>query len=278
MRARIAISLALGLVLASALIVPAQAITNGVPEADPGGKDHPWVGALLRLPREGEDVEAQATCTGTMISNRVMVTAAHCPFIDGGEVSVTFANQVDFEQSPADQGIEGTFVRNQFYKTATEYDIAAVVFPASSSPGVGHASLADLGFLDVKKQQGLLTSATQFTMVGYGGTYPTNEPGGGGPVIAHPATKMWTVGTFKSMNQNQLQTSQKAKKGEGGTCSGDSGGPTFWGAGTGETDTLVSTAITGDTTCKSLNVTARMDSKIAHDFLDPILADPDHYL
>jgi hypothetical protein len=55
--------------------------------------------------------------------------------------------------------------------------------------------------------------------------------------------------------------------GDGGTCYGDSGGPNFLGAGTGETNIIAGTTITGDTPCTQSNVIYRLDTKSARDFL-----------
>jgi hypothetical protein len=55
--------------------------------------------------------------------------------------------------------------------------------------------------------------------------------------------------------------------GDGGTCYGDSGGPNFLGSGTGETDIVASTTITGDTMCRATNVDYRMDTASARAFL-----------
>ena len=56
-------------------------------------------------------------------------------------------------------------------------------------------------------------------------------------------------------------------KGDGGTCYGDSGGPNFLGAGTGETDIVAGTTITGDFLCRATNVDYRMDTPSARAFL-----------
>jgi secreted trypsin-like serine protease len=48
--------------------------------------------------------------------------------------------------------------------------------------------------------------------------------------------------------------------GNGGTCYGDSGGPNFLGSGSGETNIVAGTTITGDTPCRSTNVDYRLDA------------------
>jgi len=55
--------------------------------------------------------------------------------------------------------------------------------------------------------------------------------------------------------------------GVSGACYGDSGGPTFLGAGAREGDVVVAVTSTGDNPCYSTNVSARTDSSSARVFL-----------
>jgi secreted trypsin-like serine protease len=50
-------------------------------------------------------------------------------------------------------------------------------------------------------------------------------------------------------------------------CYGDSGGPNFLGSGSGETNIIAGTTITGDTPCHSTNVDYRLDTPSARSFL-----------
>ncbi len=61
--------------------------------------------------------------------------------------------------------------------------------------------------------------------------------------------------------------------GNGGTCSGDSGGPHFLGAGAGETDIIVSVTSWGDTYCRSTDWTARVDTQAALNFIGQYIDD-----
>ena len=57
--------------------------------------------------------------------------------------------------------------------------------------------------------------------------------------------------------------------GSGGTCYGDSGGPHFIGTGAADyPGKVVSITITGDTACRSTDVTYRTDTASARAFLD----------
>ena len=85
MRFRLRILTVLGAVLAMlAVAAPAQAIKNGVPDAGA----HPYTGELLFFsPTEADprftDPGAWFTCSGTLVSPTIVVTAGHCAFPEG---------------------------------------------------------------------------------------------------------------------------------------------------------------------------------------------------
>jgi secreted trypsin-like serine protease len=250
------------MLVVGALAMPAQAITNGTAD----GNRHPMVGSLLKSPQRDGSPGVYSTCTGTLISSTVFLTAAHCYFAD--RVSVSFEEIIDGDPG-ADVSYPGTMYVNPQYKQSTAYDYAVVVFDDPIN-GIAQAQLPPANFLSNQT----LTSSTKFTSVGYGIYYPPNQPGGGGPAYVYDGTRRYSNPTYSNLTNNALHLSQKIKKGDGGTCAGDSGGPTFWGAGTQETTMVVSTTITGDTTCKSTNVTARLDTAAARSFLDDYVTVP----
>jgi hypothetical protein len=110
------------------------------------------------------------------------------------------------------------------------------------------ADLPTLGQLDG------LPKGTQFTAVGYG-----VSSGRGTDVNV----RRYAVSTLSATTPNYLELSQKGKKGQGGTCFGDSGGPNFLG----DTNTIAAITITGDAMCKSRNSVLRLDTQAALDFL-----------
>jgi hypothetical protein len=67
---------------------------------------------------------------------------------------------------------------------------------------------------------------------------------------------------------------QPDRDADGGTCYGDSGGPNFFGSGSGETKMLAGTTITGDTPCVQSNVIYRLDTPSARAFLMNFVALP----
>jgi len=232
----------------------ATAITYG--KAD--GNRHPNVGALVGT----FDGETYPYCSGTLISRTVFLTAAHC---EPGKKRV----KVSFDEKYTSESklYQGTFHGHPRYPgpTSNPYDIAVVVFDRPIK-GIEPARLPTLNrFRDLPKDK-------RFTSVGYGSQEVTNAPGG--HQFVYRDAREYSVGTLNSVTPSYLHISQNPATGNGGTCYGDSGGPNFLGAGPAETDIVASTTITGDSYCKSTNVTYRLDSRSARAFLGKYVALP----
>jgi secreted trypsin-like serine protease len=201
-------------------------------------------------------------CSGTLIAPRVFLTAAHCGG-DSNRVAVTFAS--DFSGNVKLQW--GTFSADPRYtwKQDDPHDIAVVVLDHAVS-GITPAALPTAG------QLASMDQSDAFTAVGYGGDEVINQPGG--PVIPYYDQRQYATSTFNSINKGYLRLSQNPATGNGGTCYGDSGGPNFIGAGATETNVVGATTITGDSLCKSTNVTYRLDTEAARAFLRAFVAVP----
>lgn len=146
-------------------------------------------------------------------------------------------------------------------------DIAVVVF-SKPIQGITPADLPTAGLLDRMKAAGTLNQSTLFTSVGYGDSEFVNGPGG--QTTTHLQSRHFAVGPFNSLTAAYLHLSQHTNRGEGGTCSGDSGGPNFLG----DSDVIASITVTGDTYCSSTNVGYRLDTEAARDFLDEFVTLP----
>ena len=229
--------------------VPAAAITYGTPD----GTTHPEVGALL-APQAYSD-GTWATCSGTLISPTVFLTAAHC---DQGvtRVAVTFDSAY---KAPTGTTYWGTWHADPAFDQAQSdpHDVAVVVLDKAVK-GITPARLPSAGSLDG------LSNGARFTSVGYGAESVTIDQG---PTFHYADTRFVATGGLNALNPSWLRISMNPALGDGGTCYGDSGGPNFLGAGTGETNIVAGTTITGDTMCRATNVDYRMDTASARAFL-----------
>ena len=251
---RVLLALAMMLVAVFMAAGVASAITYGQPDRN----RHPNVGALIGT----FDGQQYPYCSGTLISPTVFLTAAHCGE-DGQRVFVTFDPTPDSKS----RLYSGTFEAHPRYPgpASNPYDIAVVVFDEPVA-GIEPASLPTLNqFHRLPKDQ-------RFTSVGYGSQEVTNGPGG--HQFEYRDIREYSVGTLNAVNPSWLRISQNPATGDGGTCYGDSGGPNFLGAGSTETDTVASITITGDVFCKSTNVTYRLDTPSARNFLNDFVTLP----
>jgi Trypsin len=151
-----------GLVAVLALAAPAGAITYGTPD----GNRHPEVGALL-APTAYSD-GTWATCSGTLISPTVFLTAAHCDQ-DVSRVAVTFDTVYNAATGTT---YWGTWHADPTYNQAQSdpHDIAVVVFDQPVT-GITPARLPAVGSLSG------LRVGTRFTSVGYGAQSVTIDHG-----------------------------------------------------------------------------------------------------
>lgn len=256
------------LVLATILVVmtaqDAAAITYGQPD----GNLHPNVGAMIRLRSDGV---YRILCSGSLISPTVFLTASHCTgFLEDQGISdvwVTF----DSKFTQRSKLIHGTMHSNPLFTQSQNDsgDIAVIVLDRAVN--MTPVQLPPAGLLDRMKTDGTLNRAL-FTSVGYGIQEP--EPGPGGITNAFPMERWYSAGEFDALNKTWLRIAQTQATGDGGTCSGDSGGPQFLGAGATETKTQVSITITGDVFCFATNVTYRLDTPQARAFLGQFVTLP----
>jgi V8-like Glu-specific endopeptidase len=245
--------LAAAMTVVLGLGAPAQAITYGTPT----GTSHGNVAGLVAVsPLNGE---LFVYCSGVLISDTVLLTAAHCgegPFV-GDTVCVTFDPVFVEGKSKL---YCGDFIPSPLYTQSQNdpNDLAVVVFDKPIK-GIQPATLTTEGYLGQLQQSGALTQNTEFMSVGYGDTQFTNGPGG--HTNTHPWTRMYAVGRFNALGPGYLRLTQNPATGDAGTCNGDSGGPVFLG------DVLVAITSTGDTFCKATNVAQRLDTADAQAFL-----------
>jgi secreted trypsin-like serine protease len=244
-------------ILSGVLTATASAITtNGFPD---DGR-HPNVGAILVPARSG--VGYAEVCSGTLVSPTLFLTASHCTAFLEADPRPEY---VTFDETKVEVDPEGlipaTAITNPSYKSGYRDDVSLLVL-GTAVTNITPAKLPPLGYLDTVG----LKQSTKMTVVGYG-TREQEVVKGEGPIFPFEGSREYAVGSFNALTPQWLKMNQNQAHGDGGAGYGDSGGPTFLGAGDDESDIVVAVTSTGDIPCYSTNVSGRTDSPSARAFL-----------
>jgi hypothetical protein len=241
------------LVLAAGAL-PAAAITGG----DLDGEGHPNVGLMIAE----VDGEPAWRCSGTLIAPRVFLTAGHCVGDGATAARVWFAS--DLAEVPdyphgGEVAYEGIPIPHPDYGLggSDPHDVGLVILD-DAVPDIEPAMLPGPDFLaQLKKEEVLREGGPEgayFTVVGYGGTLELWPP----PVLAYDKIRRVAESEYVALTKVWLHTSQKAVFDEGGTCFGDSGGPSFWVDSKGN-EIVVAVTSTGDAQCVATGLNYRVD-------------------
>ncbi len=239
------------LIILSLLVVCAMPVF-AITYSQPDNGAHPYVGALVRF-ADAEPYQ-RAYCSGTLISSRIFVTAAHCGS-NGSAVQVTFEENV----ATAVTLINGTFYSHPEYRSQRQYvfDVAVVVLDTD-------VILPVYGQLPTVDSSKKLPRNTPITIVGYGVSERVFPEGGGHWFFYRLNSRNFAVGSHTATSAHWIHISQNPAQGDAGACYGDSGGPNFYG----DTNVIAAVTSTGDTPCTATNVSYRLDLQTSLDFIN----------
>jgi hypothetical protein len=261
---------------------PAGAITGGIVDSD---HKYDNVGIIAFY-----DATGRYRCTATLVTPTVLLTAAHCTTGTVGRTIVNFDWLID-EERPSDlpratddtgtgtstigYGEEapkgwysGTAVTHPQYSDFTDmenWNDVGVVLLDDPVPGITPAKLAPLNQLEQYRQPAL--NSTLFRVVGYGTEVRQATDGPRKPTPeSYPIERRYTdvVGQKLTPQILQVNGNEHDPRGGGGSCFGDSGGPTFDSAG--YLVTVTSYGYTGN--CRYLDGLQRVDIAVVQDWLD----------
>lgn len=251
---------------------PAGAVIDGT---DDTTNQYANVGALqLRI-----DDEWYIFCSGTLVAEDVVLTAAHCTDFFTAAVGAEGLGpddlRVSFDVAPDENStyyyVDKIVVNPDWYLQpggrgnskhlylAPPAEDIALIFLKEDVSGITPAPVADAGFLDTLD----LTSET-FTVVGYG----TDAFITGSAASPKAITVFDGVRSYRDVSVITRHDAfpDRFLKITAGVCFGDSGGPLFYG------DTVVAlNTWTFSYRCSGPNLEYRVDSAPAQEFLDAYL-------
>lgn len=244
------------------VVTPVGAITFG----EPDGNRHPNVG--LTLTDLGGDT-LWLGCSGTLIAPTVFLTAGHCThFLAHLGITKTWIT-FDSEYDPKTSELFpiASILTHPDYDPHTAVNDVGIIILAKPIENVRLGILPTENLLDQMKETGTLKDQT-FVNVGYGATADFK---GNPPALVRDGMRRLSLSPYSALTQNWLLLlGNNDASGEGSTCFGDSGGPHFLG----DSNVIVSVTSLGDTVCRTLDQSQRVDIPSVQMFLRPYATQP----
>ncbi len=269
----------LALTMGGLAAAPALAITGGTVDS---GNTYSNVGIIAFY-----DADGRFRCSATLVTPTVLLTAAHCTDGTVGKTIVSFDWFID-DAAPSDlpraaddpgtgrsktgytsapagwyAGTASTHPQYSGFTDLANWNDVGVVVLDSPVPGITPARLAPTNYLAQFAQPRL--NHELFTLVGYGTEVRKPASGPQKPTpMSYPIVRRYTDEVGQKLTPQILQTNgnEKDNRGGGGTCFGDSGGPSFK---DGYVTTVTSYGYTSN--CRYLGGLQRVDIPVVQDWL-----------
>lgn len=269
--------LGLSTALVSGTALAASAITGG--QLD--GNAHPNVGMIGFY-----DSTGRFRCSATLVSPTVLVTAAHCTTGTLGKTAVKFDSVIDESPAPpaalptaidpsagytaaelaAAGWLSGTAYTHPDYSNFTDKanwnDVGVIVLDQPVTT-IEPAHIAPAGYLDQFTPNVL--NKTLFTAVGYGTEVRKADSGPQKPTpMSYPILRRYADEPGQKLTPQILQVNGNPNdpRGTGGTCFGDSGGPSFNGG-----YQVTVTSYGNNNVCRYIDGLQRIDIPVVQDWL-----------
>jgi len=265
-------------VIATSLAAPWRA--NGIINGEPDAGGHPNVGAVVINDPVGGPI---VRCSGTLVHERVFLTAGHCPFFFLGDIAAGLYSiddvYVTFDTDNALDASTWLPISDMFPDPdfslppikMNNWQDHGVLILQDPVVGIVPATLPTAGLLDeLQRSKQLQTGrkATQFTVVGYGNGLEFPPP----QEVERDGMRRTAQTEYVGLFQSFLKLQQNPAAGEGGISSGDSGGPVFWTDPAGDQILVAITSLTPGYSFGPLAFSVRIDTPAAHEFIGDVIA------
>lgn len=262
------ISFMLVVMMLALVVASVGAITFG----EPDGNDHPYVGTLLFV----QNGVGYYSCTGTLLSPTVMLTAGHCTEEYGNvndETWVRFDEDAYAgykEAKSTKQWLRQNWIEakeviphpmyDDFSGFPNTYDMGLVILKQPVHMAK-YGKLPEIGLLDKVINN---EKPNSFTPVGYGMQGYINPFYQDDYARYQATTKLINLNDYNTGDGQGAKFTNNPGGGTGGTCYGDSGGPVFY------NDSNVVSAIVswGISPCIGVDYQFRIDTEVAQDFIN----------
>lgn len=229
-------------------------------------------------------------CSATLMTSTVLLTAAHCTDGTIGKTIVTFDPIIAWQppsnipRATDDSGTgqsaigyqttqslpSGYFIGQSYahpnyshFTDMSNWNDVGVVVLTKKVKGIAPAQLAPANYLQQFDQP--LLNSTLFRLVGYGTEVRKADSGPQNPTpMSYPLVRRYTDEVGQKLTPQILQTNgnENDTRGGGGTCFGDSGGPSFK---DGYVTTVTSYGYTGN--CRYIGGLQRVDISVVQNWL-----------